>query len=610
MRWRSLLFPFVLLAAVSSVRSAEGPEEARVGGIEAYFSGEFDRAVVHLKHATSGAPEAAERASRPDEPAAYFLGRSFQELGLRGLALHYLGRAEGAAEWRLPALREIARLYLQVAEYPAVLEVFARLRPGDRDGEIFYLAGIAAAAQGKWVEAADILGRVGSRDPYHGLALYTRARARAAAGDFTAALGDLDGVARIGAAAPQGLRDQARILRGKILYLEERPSEARTAFAAVEGSGAFGLEALRGLLLTRAGAEAASKKAVSTSRPADAATLLVVKAVAAEERDDVTGAIGLREQLRAILETRKRRLRELAEGRAGLAVLEDDLGRFAGLLRRTRWTKRWPEEHGRLPSPLDHAVDVSPPDGPGAFSPRDGTFYAVWEQARADPWLRGLIELLSRSQELGESLRSASGREPFWMFWRRQQDRRLAVALLSIRLVNLEQLLADHLHTLEAASADELRARKLRSLDGTVAALERLYLGAKPKIPPALSNLEKRLDYKEYDMRRLVEAVPERSTDPLISLLGNFVDLLEEMRQGLVAADVAVPEGDADEVALLDALRAANGRLRGDLDGRILRSVTPTFRAQMALFTRLDADNEGSLSRLYARTGSREEIAR
>lgn len=97
---------------------ARGPGSAfgatpEIDSIRAFVAERFDEAAVGLKESVRAEAKQAEEAGKKPtvsaEPA-YFLGRAFQELGLRGLALHYLAQAElyGSPAWRLLARRGLA----------------------------------------------------------------------------------------------------------------------------------------------------------------------------------------------------------------------------------------------------------------------------------------------------------------------------------------------------------------------------------------------------------------------------------------------------------------------------------------------------------------------
>jgi hypothetical protein len=578
---------------VAVAGGARGEGEDLLPGVAAYFAGSFDRASVALKRSLEAAPPG----TTPDPTAAYLLARSFQELGLRGLALHYLALAETSPLWKTLALRELARSYLQVHEYEPVLEVYRRSAAARSDGETAYLAGVAAASLGRWREAEEFLSKIPEADPNEPFARYVRAQARAAREDLTGALSDLEPLARD--AEPAELRDQARILRGKLLYLLGRDAEARREFAAVETAGAAGVEALRGLLLSRADAEAASRVRISEKRSEERVSLLAVQAIAAEERGERLRALELRERLRGILNSRLQALESLDESPGPSGTLERDVARFAGLLRHESWRRRWPQERERVEEALGKRVPAEAPAPAAGFEPQDPLFYEAWSRARADPGLRGAADLLSRSFELAEDLRRVPEAPPFWKLWASGEERRLALALAVVRLWNLEALFADHLHTLGAISQEELRERKSGSLERAARHLRRLYVGARAELPSALSNLAVHLEYKESDMTRLLAALPERATDPVTSLLGNLIDLLEQARAGLAAEGRPVPDDGQVGEELASELAEENRRLGGEIEARIHEVVAPTLRGQLAFLTRLAADNERALSRLY-----------
>ena len=54
-------------------------------------------------------------------------------------------------------------------------------------------------------------------------------------------------------------------------------------------------------------------------------------------------------------------------------------------------------------------------------------------------------------------------------------------------------------------------------------------------------------------------------------------------------------------------LRAANESLTRELSDYIHKASEPTRRAQLAFFTRMEADNERSLARLYGRAGGEQK---
>ena len=174
-------------------------------------------------------------------------------------------------------------------------------------------------------------------------------------------------------------------------------------------------------------------------------------------------------------------------------------------------------------------------------------------------------------------------------------------------MANLRQRLADHLHNFTGLDENEYKGRKRQAVEDGIAMLGRLYLGHEPKIPELLVNLDKGLEYKRFDMFRLVDAVPERATDPVISLFGNYVDLLADLRARLAQGGEAVPKATAEGPEILEKLQAANQALTRETSGFIRKASEPTRRAQVAFFTRMEADNERSLARLYGRAGGEKQ---
>ncbi|MGH7897706.1 MAG: tetratricopeptide repeat protein [Candidatus Binatia bacterium] len=613
-----------LLAAVSLLMlpvTATAADPA-VEGLKAYVAGRFDEAAVGLKQSIREGAEAKKPEAAGQTP--YFLGRSFHELGLRGLALHYLGQAElyGRPGWRLLAQRELARVYFEAGDHAAVLQVLDRLAGAAPDGEICYFAGLAAAEQREWAKAIDILGRISPASEYYIYGLYARAQSRAASGDLRQALFELDEViARAknrepsrarklvswfssSEGRPVALLEQARVLRGKILYVEGRKNEARSTFATVESGGHLGLEAVRGLMMTGAGADSAAKVEAAPSRAVDTAALLTVKAIAAEEHGDVDGARRIRAQIRSLVRARLDTLERLASQQSAESALEKDLAEFWRRLRRARFEEHWREEAPLVDEETAGALGSPKAEPDVSFVPQDGVFYGVWDQTRMDGWLQGLIELRARSEVLERDLGNVPKR-PFWKFWGGDEEHRLGDSLMLIRLADLRLLLADHLHNFALLSEEDYSPTKLRSVESGVSELDRLYLGSGVKIPEALVNLEKTLEYKKNDMVRLVQFVPERATDPVISLFGNYVDLLADMRSRLAqAGGMELPKVSDLSSALRARVQSENRRLAAELSGHIRKAIEPTRRAQLAFFTRVAADNEGSLSRLYGRAGS------
>lgn len=593
----------IALALAGTAAIAEGTGSGIGAGLDAYFRGRFEVAAVALKGWLRSAGAAKDTVGV--EAASFFVGRSFAELGLRGLALHYLTRAEGAGglATRRLARREVARIYFQAADYAPVLEVFARAGADEQDDELSYLAGVAAAAQSSWGRAEEILARIGPSSALRSYALYVIAQSHAAREDFAAAVSDLRALAA-SRALPPGLADQARILEGKILYLQGKDAEGRASFAAVRGGGAQGYEAVRGLLLTGAGVEAASRVESAIERPHETAVLLLVRAVAAERSNRVGEAAVYRQRIRRLVRKNLDGVRRIAANGPEARRLDGDLARFAALVRDTRWAEGLEEERRSLPAAL--AADATPaaPAIAREFRPEEAAFYAVWERSRSDPWLRGLVELSSRCRALAASFAAAPGDRPFWAFWRSSEDARLARALLGLQLANVGQLLADHLHTFGVESDVRLRERKRAEVEAIAADLRLLYLGRQATIPPLLSNLEKSLEYKQGDMLRLIDAIPERSTDSVISLLGNTVDLLTDLRERLRSRQLGDDLSERERDALLERWKQANRALESEIERQIERAIAPVLRAEEAFYARVEADNDGSLSRLYARSGA------
>ncbi len=618
---RALLSACLVFAVfVTPGAGASDPENE---GLRAYVAGRFDEAAVGLKQSIREHQREAE-AKKEKAPAisgqtAYFAGRSFVELGLRGLALHYLAQAElyGSPQWQLLARRELARAYFEATDYPAVMQVVDRIGAGG-DPEVDYYAGLSAAELRAWPQAIEMLGRVPASSGYYGYALYARAQARAASEDYPGALADLATVIAkapatgeprkllllftLSSGRPAALIEQAYVLRGKILYIQGKNAEAKAAFAKVSGEGGMGLSAARGLLLTGAGADAASKVEVPAYRAVDAAALLAVRAMAAEEKGEWDNARKLRGEVRDLVRTRLTSLDRLSSSPAAAEALEGDLSSFWQSLRQARWQQRWQEEQEAL-SKDTGSVGSPPPLSDAPFRPTEALFYGVWDQQRSNEWLHGLIGLRGAADQLARDIEVAPKRRSFWKFWRADDDLRLADALLVVRLVNLEQRLADHLHNFAGLTEDAFRDRKKHAVDQGNTLLLHLYTGEKYKFSEQLNWLDKTIEYKRYDIFRLVEQVPEKATDPVVSLLGNYVDLLADMRAKLADEGQTMPKASTESPATLGALRTGVRALTAELSDYIRKAIEPTRRAQVVFFTRVEADNEGSFSRLYGKVG-------
>jgi len=619
---RRLLASTLVLASVGV--GAAAAAEPDVEGMRAFVAERFDEAAVGLKQSIRQETIRQQEAGKKpvvSGQTAYVLGRAFQELGLRGLALHYLAQAElyGSPAWRLLARRELAHVYFEATDYPSVMQVIDRMSAEPPDPEISYYAGVSAAQLRAWPQAIEMLSHVAPASGYYGYALYARAQSKAASGDLDGALADLDAViarakserepvkilALFSSAGGRSvaLLEQARVLRGKILYVQGRDAEAQKTFAAVKSGGGMGFEAVRGMLLTGAGVESASKIEISTSRPVDAAALLTVKATAAEEKGDYEEARKIRGEVRELVKSRLATLEKL-EGQGGTETdLEQDLAAFWQRLRRARWRQRWEEEKPALSEAAADQVGDPASVADESFRPKDGIFYGVWDQSRASAWLHGLVELRASAEQIGHDIEAAPKRRSFWKFWGGDDDLRLADGLLVIRVANVRQRLADHLHNFAGLGATDYASRKRAAVERGVKLLDRLYLGATPKIPERLVNLQTALEYKRYDVYRLVDTVPEKATDPVVSLLGNYVDLLADTRLWLGKEGETQVKASAESPKILETLRADNEAVTKELSGYIKKAVEPTRRAQLAFFTRIEADNEGSLSRLYGRVG-------
>jgi len=164
-------------------------------------------------------------------------------------------------------------------------------------------------------------------------------------------------------------------------------------------------------------------------------------------------------------------------------------------------------------------------------------------------------------------------------------------------------LVVDLDYTSDRLSDADLRDRKRQAATDAAADLDDLYLGKDATIPAYLANLKLTADYKKADVFRLVDNVPERATDPSISLFGNYVDLLHDLRTAVPKAKGKVaPLGDRG-AKLRERLRAENERAAADVATELRKAIEPSLRSEEAFFTRVAADNQGSLSRLFARLG-------
>jgi hypothetical protein len=159
--------------------------------------------------------------------------------------------------------------------------------------------------------------------------------------------------------------------------------------------------------------------------------------------------------------------------------------------------------------------------------------------------------------------------------------------------------MVDHLHEFSGLTEEEARARKRAAVEETTEELLRLYLGGS-KAPAASS--ENGVAEKRLELLRGTEAAAERATESLIAGLRDYVDLLADARFG------SVPSRDENEAStrialLIGRMREATGTVTTGLSSRIGAVIEQTRREQLGFFDRVEADNQGSLSRLYARLG-------
>ena len=613
---------FVLLAWLLVAPIVANAADLTTEGVCAYATGRFGEAASVLRRAVGDGA-----ANQPDFGLrAYFLGRALREAGLPSFARRWLRAAETAesSQWRQLARREESQLDFEAGDRATLLEQFDRGN-GEADPEITYLTGLVAAQQRDWQHAKTILGLVSTTSPYYPHARYARAQAEAAEGSFDAALADLtealqhaptpqdapqarltdrellqpadgeSGMLRIGfvpSAPAVALRDRALLLRGKIFYVRGRPADARSAFAAVTAEGRTGLDALRGLMLTGGVEDTAQIRAPRTH--VLGAALLMASAAGAAQREDFSVEWRRRIALDDLVHARLSRLERLASDASLRTALEGDVAEFGLRLRRARAQSRWREEQAILPISCTLAPAQSSDE---AFRPSDETFYGLWESSQPDAASAALLDLVIDGRALATDLEAPFERRPFWELWRSGGDERLHYALLVVRVTSLRLRLADHARRFAGLADGDYRVRRREALEEALGKLDGLYRGTAPIDRSA------RLSREKSAILEVAESARDDSTDALIELLGGHVDALF-----MGSAKLATRESDISTFAseLVGELRAQNSSVTAETSSRVQVLIEARRQAELRFFDRVAADNQGALSRVYARlTGER-----
>jgi tetratricopeptide (TPR) repeat protein len=586
-------------------------------GLCAYANGRYGEAVTVLRQSLRDEADGASSGMR-----AYFLGRSLHESGLGVLAAPWLRRAEAAtsAPWRPLARRELARLEFEAGDRASLLELYGKSDGAEVDPEVAYLTGLAVAQQGDWLRAVWILDSVASTSRYHPYARYARAQAEAAAGRFDDALTDLAqamarsplphearparladrellqpldaefGMLRIGFvddAPGVSLHDRAALLTGKIHYVHGRRAQARTAFAAVRGGGATGLDALRGLLLT--GGAPPSADLSPPGPDVFAAAVLMANAAAAADRHEFAAEWHYRLSLQNVARARMAMLRRLATNEQSRRSLANDLATFTTRARRAHARERWSEEQPSLPISCS-VTDTEP--GQSAFHPSDDTFYGVWEAAQAQPAAAALLQLLAAGRALAVDIEAPLARLPFWEVWRTAEDPHLHYALLVARVTAHRLRLTRYAERFGGLAPDVAEIRRHDIVDRALQDVGELYAARAPNDPD--TRLTSQIRLREEEISDAKSSVTGDATDMLIEFVGDRIDTLAGRRPA--GGDIV-----ASTAAVAARLRMEVRAAQTDIARWLQPLIEAHVRSEMAFLQRVDADNQAAIARVYAR---------
>src|SRR5262249_5353166 len=202
----SVLLALLLCARLSGAASASGSASTFVKALDAYFADQPYRTVV-LLHEAMAKPEL----SSMREASLYMLGQSFA-------SMHLYEKAEDSLQALLAefpngrfapiALRELARIFFNLHEYSAVVNLEQNHRGAMAPTEFWYLVGESNYLLGRRAQARDPLMRVAQGNQYFPFARYTLAQVEFAAERPSAALAALSDVTS-SPGVPDILRDRA-----------------------------------------------------------------------------------------------------------------------------------------------------------------------------------------------------------------------------------------------------------------------------------------------------------------------------------------------------------------------------------------------------------------
>lgn len=240
MTGKSALVALCALLALAPCALAAGAGDATerfTRGLDAYFSGEPYRAIVLVREAMHRPGGEGLR-----EAGLYVLGMSFARIHLYEKsedALNSLLARFPQSRFAPVAMRELARIFFQLREFGAVVNLEATRRERIPDGrllpEFWYLLGQSRYMLGEYGEARTPLVRVPPGSPFYPFARYTLAQVEFSQDAPEAALRTLPSVIGAGNAPPL-LRDKARRMQGMILYQEKRFQESLSAYRGIPPS--------------------------------------------------------------------------------------------------------------------------------------------------------------------------------------------------------------------------------------------------------------------------------------------------------------------------------------------------------------------------------------
>ena len=406
----------LLWSTIGAGSPTPGPAATFVKALDAYFGEEPYRSIVLLRESMARADTAPLR-----EASLYVLGQSFASIHLYEKAedsLHGLVREFPNGRFSPVALRELARIFFNLREYGAVVNLDQSYRGTIPDGafpvEFWYLLGQSNYLLGRKQQAREPLLKVSPGTPFYPFSRFTLGQVEFSLGRPDAALSALADVTA-SSQAPPLLREKAARVSGMILYQQKRYTESVHVYESIgEESALYGPSRIDlALAAEAAGDSDAARQAFSDAMERADDDLLRTEARVAVGRflnrqQRAAAARALFEQALGELRARETKLREEVEVDSRFRDVFADLVTFARQSGATPRHQRLNEDLDLLSVTLQSTMGVrydrTPITGIEKFTPKTYLFPLLRRHYHNPATIETFVDLAVEIEDLQKQL--------------------------------------------------------------------------------------------------------------------------------------------------------------------------------------------------------------